>query len=37
VSSNIVSIIGSYFGKTGAVSLMPEIGGKRNVTIGFNF
>ncbi len=36
-SSNIVSTTGSYFGKTGAVSLMPEAGGKRNVTVGFNF
>jgi len=36
-SSNITSTTGVYFGKTGAVSLMPNADGTRNVTVGFNF
>ena len=35
--SNITSTTGSYYGKTGVVSLMPNKDGSRNVTIGFNF
>lgn len=36
-SSNITSTTGNFFGKTGAVALMPNKDGSRNVTIAFNF
>ena len=36
-ASNIISTTGEYFGKTGIVSLMAYEGGRRDVTIGFNF
>jgi hypothetical protein len=36
-SSNITSTTGNFFGKTGAVALMPNQDGSRNVTIAFNF
>jgi hypothetical protein len=36
-SSNITSTTGIYFGKTGAVSLIPNADGTRDVTVGFNF
>jgi hypothetical protein len=36
-SSNITSTTGTFFGKTGAVALMPNQDGSRNVTIAFNF
>jgi hypothetical protein len=36
-ASNITSTTGDYFGKTGAVTLLPTEDGKRSVTIGFNF
>jgi hypothetical protein len=36
-SSNIISTTGDYFGKSGAVALLPTEDGKRSVTIGFNF
>lgn len=36
-ASNITSTTGIYFGKTGAVSLMPNTDGTRDVTVGFNF
>ena len=36
-SSNITSTTGDYFGKSGAVALLPTEDGKRSVTIGFNF
>jgi hypothetical protein len=36
-ASNIVSTTGSYFGKSGAVSLIALENGRRNVVIGFNF
>ena len=36
-ASNIVSTTGSYFGKTGAVSLTALENGRRNVVVGFNF
>jgi len=36
-ASNVVSTTGSYFGKSGAVSLTALENGRRNVVIGFNF
>jgi hypothetical protein len=36
-ASNIVSTTGSYFGKTGAVSLTALASGRRDVVVGFNF
>jgi hypothetical protein len=34
--SNIISTTGSYYGKTGTVTLIPLADGKRNVNISFN-
>lgn len=36
-SSNITSTTGEYFGKSGAVALMPSPDGRRDVTVAFNF
>ena len=36
-ASNIISTTGQYFGKTGVVSLIAYVDGRRDVTIGFNF
>jgi len=36
-SSNITATTGNYLGKTGAVALLPNADGSRNVVIGFNY